>query len=106
MTTLRSFRFPPKHLTMLREIADRYYGGNQTQALIEAVERYHNHLNPVFVQGYVRLDRVVDADTDAECARCGKSLPSRRWIAVLSDGSVEGVYCSECAEAGEARPEV
>lgn len=104
MTSLRSFRFPPKHLTMLKEIADRYHGGNQTQALIEAVERYHKQLNPVLVHGYVRLDRVVDAD--AECARCGRSRPSRRWIAVLSDGSVQGVYCSECAEAGEAGPEV
>lgn len=101
MTILRSFRFPREKLEVLKEIAEHNHGGNQTQALIEAIDRYHKELEPVWVQGYIRLDRVKDTNREAGCAGCGQSKRSGTWVAVRSDGTVRGVFCDECADAGE-----
>lgn len=106
MTILRSFRFPEEKLAALKEIAEHNHGGNQTQALIEAIDRYHKELEPVWVQGYIRLDRVKDTSRGAGCAGCGQSKRSGTWVAVRSDGTVRGVFCDECADAGEGCPVV
>ena len=100
MTILRSFRFPETKLKTLREIADRKHGGNQTRALIEAIDRYHSEMEPTSVQGYIRIDRVPDLNSEAGCAGCGQSRRSGTWVAVRSDGTVKGVLCDECVKAG------
>lgn len=100
MTILRSFRFPDAALRMLKEIADRKHEGNQTQALIEAIERYHEEMNPVSVEGYVRIDRMKDRASKTGCAACGQSSHPVRWVAIRSDGTVKAGFCDECVEAG------
>lgn len=101
MTTLRSFRFPVDKLALLKEIAERNHGGNQTQALIEAINRYHRELEPASIQGYVRIDRLRDSEGQARCPGCGESHRPRRWVAIRSDGTVKGVFCDDCANAGK-----
>jgi len=101
MTVLRSFRFPEEKLLLLKKIADRNHEGNQTQALIEAIDRYHKELEPVSVQGYIRLDRVVTSGGETECVGCGQPRRRGTWVAVRSDGTVQGVFCDECAKSEE-----
>jgi hypothetical protein len=100
MTKMRSFRFPEKELEQLREISELFHSGNQTRALIEAVNRYHKDLFPPSLQGYVRLDRVMDGQREVECPGCGYLKNIGTWIAVYSDGSVKGILCDDCVEAG------
>ena len=102
MSILRSFRLPEQKLGLLREIAERNHGGNQTQALIEAINRYHRELEPASVQGYIRIDRVKDLDREAGCPGCGQSRRPGRWVAIRSDGTVKGVFCDDCVNAGQA----
>ncbi len=102
MSILRSFRFPEEDLLKLKELADTNHGGNQTQALIEALDRYHKELKPVSVDGYVRLDRVVPTENTAACAGCGESRRDRPWVAVRSDGTFKGLLCDACVEAGRS----
>ena len=102
MTILRSFRFPEAALRMLKEIADRRHEGNQTQALIEAIERYYGEIKPVSVQGYVRIDRIKHGDSQTGCVACGQSSRPVRWVAIRSDGTVKAGFCDECVEAGRA----
>jgi hypothetical protein len=100
MTTLRSFRFPEEGLERLKEIAERRHDNNQTQALLEAIDRYYQELNPPALQGYIRIDRVQDLNGEEGCPGCEDSLGSGAWVAVYSDGTVKGVLCDECVEAG------
>ena len=102
MSILRSFRFPERDLLKLKEVADLNHGGNQTQALIEALERYHKQLKPVPVQGYIRLDRVMAAEGSPSCPGCGESRGDRTWVAIRSDGTLKGPLCDACVEAGRS----
>jgi len=76
------------------------HGGNQTQALIEALERYHKELKPASVEGYIRLDRVTATKITPTCPGCGDSRQDRTWVAIRSDGILNGVLCDDCVEAG------
>ena len=87
---------------MLKEIAERNHGGNQTQAIIAAIDRYYKELEPASVQGYIRIDRVKDRDAKAGCPGCGQSRRPGTWVAVRSDGTVKGVICDDCVDAGRA----
>ncbi|MFW5745216.1 MAG: hypothetical protein ACOCW3_02360 [Spirochaetota bacterium] len=102
MSILRSFRFPEKDLQRLKEIADQHHGGNQTQTLMEALERYHRELSPVSVEGYIRLDRVAAADDSPSCPVCGASRGARPWVAIRSDGTLKGLLCDACVKAGRS----
>lgn len=102
MTILRSFRFPEAVLRILKEIADRRHEGNQTQALIEAIEGYYERMKPVSVQGYVRFDRIRNDDSKPGCVACGQSSRPARWVAIRSDGTVKAGFCDECVEAGRS----
>ncbi len=102
MSKMRSFRFPEEKLELLKEIAERRYDNNQTQALFEAIDHYYQELNPLSVQGYIRIDRIHDLNGEEECSGCEQSLGSRAWIAVYSDGTVKGMLCDKCMEAGRA----
>lgn len=102
MTKLRSFRFPEEKIELLKEIAQRKHNNNQTQALLEAIDRYYQEINPPSVQGYIRIDRVHDLNGEEGCPGCNQSLGSGAWIAVYSDGTVKGVLCDDCVEAGRA----
>ncbi len=100
MTKLRSFRFPEDKLELLREIAEREHNNNLTKALLEAIDRYYRELNPPVLQGYIRLDRFNELDGKEECQGCDQPLSPGTWIAVYSDGTVKGVLCDDCVEAG------
>jgi hypothetical protein len=100
MTKMRSFRFPEEELKQLKEIAELWHDGNQTRALMEAVNRYHKDLFPPSLQGYIQLDRVMEGQREVECPGCGHLHNIGGWIAVYSDGSVKGVLCDNCVEAG------
>ncbi len=102
MSKMRSFRFPEEKLELLKEIAERRYDNNQTQALFEAIDHYYQELNPLSVQGYIRIDRTHNLNGEEECSGCEQLLGSRVWIAVYSDGSVKGMLCDKCMEAGRA----
>jgi hypothetical protein len=102
MSKLRSFRFPEEKLTRLKEIAIREHDNNQTQALMEAIDRYYEELAPPSLQGYIRIDRMNPINLEDDCPGCGGSERERGWIAVYSDGTVKGVLCDECVEAGRA----
>ncbi len=102
MTKMRSFRFPEEKLEQLKEIAERMHDGNQTQAILEAIDRYHKELTPPRLQGYIRIDRIQDLNGEEGCPGCGKSLGSGAWVAVYSDGTVKGVLCDDCVEEGRA----
>jgi hypothetical protein len=101
MTKMRSFRFPEEELEQLREIAEQFHDGNQTRALMEAVNRYHRDLFPPSLQGYIQLDRVMDGQRNVVCPGCGHLKTMGNWIAVYSDGSVKGVLCDDCVEVDE-----
>ena len=100
MTKMRSFRFPEETLAQLKDLADRKHKGNQTQALIHAVDRYHQALKPVVLQGYIHIDRVGDLQEVERCLGCRQVAPDEAWIAIYSDGTLKGVLCDECVEAG------
>ena len=102
MSKLRSFRFPEEKLERLKEIARRRHGNNQTRALLEAIDRYYGELNPPSLQGYIRIDRLSDLNGDQACPGCDQSPGPGAWIAVYSDGTVKGVLCDDCVEAGRA----
>lgn len=102
MTILRSFRFPEDKLAKLQEIAAQEHDHNQTQALLEAIDRYYKDLHPPAVQGYIRIDRINDLEGEEGCPGCDHSLESGAWIAVYSDGTVRGVLCDDCVESGRA----
>lgn len=100
MSKLRSFRFPEEMLVKLKEIAKRRHDNNQTQALIEAIDRYYKDLTPPSLQGYIQLDRIFRRNIREDCPGCGQSESEKGWIAVYSDGTVKGVLCEDCVEAG------
>lgn len=100
MTKMRSFRFPEEALAQLNELAIRAHKGNQTQALIEAVDCYYRTLKPVVLQGYIQVDRVRDHQEPERCSGCSQPEPEGAWIAVYSDGTLKGVLCNNCVEAG------
>ena len=102
MTKLRSFRFPEDKLEQLKEIAKRRHQNNQTHALMEAIDRYYEELTPKLLQGYIQLDRIHNLNIRDDCPGCGGSESERGWIAVYSDGTVKGVLCDDCVEAGRA----
>jgi hypothetical protein len=102
MSKLRSFRFPENTLARLKEIAKRKHDNNQTQALITAIDHYYKELAPASLQGYVRIDRMNPVSLEDDCPGCGGSESEGGWIAVYSDGTVKGVLCDECVEAGRA----
>lgn len=99
MSKLRSFRFPEEKLELLKEIAEREHDGNQTQAVLAALERYHQELNPPILRGYIQLDHVFDSG-DEDCAGCDGPKGKAAWIAIYSNGSVKGILCDECVEDG------
>jgi hypothetical protein len=100
MTKLRSFRFPEDKLELLKEIAQRRHNDNQTQALLEAIDRYYEALNPPKLQGYIQVDRIQDLNGDESCLSCDQLTGSGAWVAVYSNGTVKGVLCNDCVEAG------
>lgn len=100
MTTMRSFRFPEETLAQLRELANCKHKGNQTQALIKAVDGYYRTLKPVVLQGYIQVDRVPDVQEAERCSGCSELTPDGAWIAVYSDGTYKGVLCNDCVGAG------
>ena len=100
MSKMRSFRFTEEKLKLLKEIAERRYDNNQTQALFEAIDHYYQELNPLSVQGYIRIDRINDHNGENECSVCEQPLGLKACVAVYSDGSVKGMLCDECVEAG------
>lgn len=102
MSKMRSFRFPEEKLELLKEIAERRHDNNQTQALLEAIDRYYKELNPPAVQGYIRLDRINELDGKDGCPGCDQLPSSGAWIAVYSNGTVRGVLCDDCVEAGQS----
>lgn len=102
MTKMRSFRFPEEELEFLKEIAKRRHNNNQTQALLEAIDRYYEELNPPSLQGYIRIDRVHNLNGGEDCPGCRQSETPGAWIAVYSNGTVKGVLCDNCVEAGRA----
>lgn len=102
MTKMRSFRFPEEKLEFLKEIAERRHHNNQTQALLEAIDRYYEELNPPSLQGYIRIDRVQNLNGGADCPGCRQSETAGAWVAVYSNGTVKGVLCDNCVEAGRA----
>ncbi len=102
MSKMRSFRFPEEKLELLKEIAERKHDNNQTQALLEAIDRYYKELNPLSVQGYIRIDRIQNLNGEEDCPGCEQSLGSGAWVAVFSDGTVKGVLCGDCVSAGRA----
>lgn len=102
MSKMRSFRFPEEKLELLKEIAERRHDNNQTQALLEAIDHYYQELNPLSVQGYIHIDRIHDLNGEEDCPGCEQSLGSETWVAVYSDGTVKGVLCDDCVEAGRA----
>ncbi len=102
MTKMRSFRFPEDELERLKEIATRRHDDNQTQALLEAINRYYKELNPPSLQGYIRIDRISNLNGNEGCPGCGQSESAGAWVAVYSDGTLKGVLCDDCVEAGRA----
>ncbi len=102
MSKMRSFRFPEEKLDLLKVIAERNHDNNQTRALIEAIDQYYKVLNPLSVQGYIRIDRVHDLNGEGKCSGCEKSLGPEAWVAIYSDGNTKGVICDECVEVGQA----
>ena len=102
MSKLRSFRFPEEKLKLLKEIAESRHDNNQTQALFEAIDHYYQELNPLSVQGYIRIDRIQDLNGEKNCHDCEQSLGSGAWIAVYSDGTVKGLLCDDCVDSGKA----
>jgi hypothetical protein len=102
MSKLRSFRFPEDKLERLKEVAKRKHDNNQTQALMEAIDRYYKEITPPSLQGYIRIDRMNRLILHDDCPGCGASESEGGWIAVYSDGTVKGVLCDECVEAGRA----
>jgi len=99
---MRSFRLPEQELKFLKEIAARRHRNNQTQALLEAIHRYHDVLHPPSVQGYVRIDRVNRPNGPEDCQGCRQPDASGAWVAVYSNGTVKGVLCDDCVQAGRA----
>lgn len=100
MSKLRSFRFPEEKLKLLKEIAESRHDNNQTQALFEAIDLYYQELNPLSVQGYIRIDRIQDLNGEENCQGCEQSLGSGAWTAIYSDGTVKGLLCDDCVESG------
>jgi hypothetical protein len=100
MTKMRSFRFTEEKLELLKKIAERRHDNNQTQALLEAIDRYYGELNPPSLQGHIRIDHIHDLNGEDDCPGCGQSEGERAWIAVYSDGTIKGVFCDDCVEAG------
>jgi hypothetical protein len=100
-TKLRSFRFPEDKLKLLKEIAEREHNGNQTQALLEAIERYYLQLDPPVIQGYIRLDKTSPENGNNGCRQCKQTLDSGAWIAFYSDGTLDGAICGHCVEGEE-----
>jgi len=100
MTKMQSFRFPEEKLERLKEIAERMHDGNQTQAILEAIDRYHKELNPPRLQGYIQLDRVYNSNEKESCPGCNRLDAKGSWIAVYSNGVVKGMICDDCVEAG------
>lgn len=101
MSKLRSYRLPEEKLALLKEIAGREHEGNQTQAVLEAIDRYYQQLNPPVLQGYIQLDRVSNGGEE-DCSGCNRPQSKEAWIAVYSNGSVKGVLCDDCVENGHA----
>lgn len=99
---MRSFRLPEKELKYLREIAARRHHNNQTQALLEAINRYHAELHPPALQGYVRIDRLKAAKAAGDRSGCRHADASGAWVAVYSNGTVKGVLCDKCVKEGRA----
>ena len=102
MSKLRSFRFPEEKLDLLKAIAERKHNNNQTQALCEAIDHYYKELNPLSVHGYIHVDRIHDLKREEDCSGCEQSLGSKAWVAVYSDGTMKGMLCDKCVEAGRA----
>jgi hypothetical protein len=102
VTRLCSFRFPEEKYELLKEIAEDRHDSNQTQALLEAIGRYHKELYPPSVQGYIRIDRIHDLSGEEECPGCDQRVGSGAWIAVYSNGTVRGMLCDDCVEAGRS----
>lgn len=102
MTKMRSFRLPQAQLDQLKELASRRHEDNQTQALLEAIDRYYRALHPPDLQGYVRLDRVSDG-VGERCANCERTDIDARWLAVYSNGMLKASLCDECAQVGTGR---
>jgi len=102
MNKLRSFRFPEEKLKLLKELAERRHDNNKTQALLEAIDRYYEELNPPSLQGYIRIDQIHDLNGNENCPGCNQSLGSGAWIAVYSNGTVKGMLCDDCVEARRA----
>jgi hypothetical protein len=97
---MRSFRLPEQELGFLKEIAARKHGNNQTQALLAAIDRYHEELHPPALQGYVRIDRLKKADGRGDCTSCRQPDASGAWVAIYSNGTVRGVLCDKCVREG------
>lgn len=102
MTRLCSFRFPEEKYALLKKIAEERHDNNQTQALLEAIDRYYMELNPPSVQGYIRIDQVYDRNVEADCPGCDQRIGTGAWVAVYSDGTVRGILCDDCVAAGRA----
>lgn len=97
---MRSFRIPERELNFLKEIAARKHENNQTQALLEAINRYHQELHPPSLQGYVRIDRLKETDATGDRSGCRHADASGAWVAVYSNGTVKGVLCDKCVNEG------
>jgi hypothetical protein len=102
MSIMRSFRFPEDKLALLREIAEQKHDNNQTEALLEAISRYHGEIHPPALHGYIRIDRVNDVNGKNDCPGCGSAEKARTWVAVYSDGTLKGGLCDDCVDAGKA----
>ena len=100
MAKMRSFRLPEKELKSLKEIAARRHHNNQTQALLEAINRYRELLNPPALQGYVRIDRLKKPGAHEDCRSCRQPDASGAWVAIYSNGTVKGVLCDKCVKEG------
>lgn len=100
-TKLRSYRFPEEKLKQLKELAERRHQDNQTQALLEAIDRYYADLHPAAIQGYIRLDRTNRLNGPNGCRQCKQSIESGAWVAIYADGTLDGVICEECVEDQE-----
>lgn len=102
MSIMRSFRFPEDKLALLKEIAERKHNNNQTEALLEAINRYYDQIDPPALHGYIRIDRVNNVNGKEDCPACGSSEKASEWVAVYSDGTLKGGLCDDCVDAGRA----
>ena len=98
MTKMHSFRLPKDVTMVLRQLADRHHGGNQTRAVIEAILHYHAELNPPICQGYVQVNRTPGNGKDNVCAHCSGPLSESVWMAVYSNGMMGDMLCAGCVQ--------